>query len=870
MLDLTGQIIRGYEIHEKIGEGGYGAVYKAFQPTIKRDVAIKVILPEHADKPEFARRFTTEAETVARLEHPHIVPLYDYWHDEQGAFLVMRWLPMTLRSALKQQGALSMAQTARLLDQLGDALAVAHAAGIVHRDLKPDNILLDERGNAYLTDFGIAKQLNTDVRLTATDGIVGTPAYLSPEQIQTLSVTPQTDIYALGLLLYEMLTGEHPFAGTGVMLMINRHLQDPLPSVKSKRPDIPEMVDKVVQKATAKNQIERYADAPALADAFRTASNLTPGSPLVMAAPKRAAPVRHAPSSPAARNRYNMLQNVRAFWVEGVLENSLHGALIALDMRQQAGAVNTPWDTLLRKLDVADETLPPGIHVLDVFDKLNGKLLILGEPGSGKTTTLLEMTRDLLERAEADDEHPLPVVFNLSSWGSKRIPLTLWLTNELIGKYQVPKNVAQEWVANDQLLLLLDGLDEVAPEHREVCIEAINEYRKDHGFVDVVVCSRIADYEALTNRLKLNGAVTLQPLSDVQIDTYLAQIGPEMDIMRGLLVEDAAMREMGRSPLMLSIIALAYRGVSVRELPQFNTPEAQREHLFGFYVQRMYERRGGTQRYSLRQVNHYLAWLAQQMEQRILNIFFIEKLRPNWLSTPGQYRAYKMGVRLLYGAILLVAVLLLLSALPVGLAALLMIFLASGVLWRWVFIPDDTLLGIPFFETLRWSFKRSRVALGLAIGLALAYVGVPIFGVAAGLTLAVVLCLELESGHQVATRTQANQVLRASTINTGLVALAWGLAGAVTTGLGWGLMSGVTGGLAWGLAGGLLFGGGDALVKYFVLNIVLWLSGHIPRDYARFLDYATALVILRKAGGGYIFLHRYLLEYFAALEKDKK
>ena len=160
MSDLSGRTIRGYELREQIGAGGYGAIYKAYQPAVEREVAIKVILPEHAGKPEFAQRFENEARLVAQLEHPYIIPLHDYWHDDDGAFLVMRWLRGgSLRDALKQDGAWSPEQTAHLLDQIAAALAVAHKAGIVHRDLKPDNILLDEHGNAFLTDFGIAKDM---------------------------------------------------------------------------------------------------------------------------------------------------------------------------------------------------------------------------------------------------------------------------------------------------------------------------------------------------------------------------------------------------------------------------------------------------------------------------------------------------------------------------------------------------------------------------------------------------------------------------------------------------------------------------------------------------------------------------------------
>src|SRR5438067_6223568 len=155
MSDLTHQNIRGYEIRESLGAGGFGQVYRAYQAVVGREVAIKIILPQYANQPDFILRFEAEAQLVARLEHIHIVPLYDYWRDPGGAYLVMRWLHGGSLRAKLRGGPLTPFEIARLLDQISSALAVAHRKGVIHRDLKPDNILLDEEGNAYLADFGI-------------------------------------------------------------------------------------------------------------------------------------------------------------------------------------------------------------------------------------------------------------------------------------------------------------------------------------------------------------------------------------------------------------------------------------------------------------------------------------------------------------------------------------------------------------------------------------------------------------------------------------------------------------------------------------------------------------------------------------------
>src|SRR5262249_26349638 len=223
------RVIRGYELHDCIGAGGFGAVYRASQQIIGREVAIKVILPEYANQPEFVRRFEVEAQLVARLEHPHIVPLYDYWRDPDGAYLVMRWLKGGSLQDVLRNGPLDVKATVAFLDQVSSALALAHRNSIIHRDLKPANILLDEDNNAYIADFGIAKDLANLPNNTQPDLVVGSPDYLSPEQARSEPVTPQTDIYSLGITLFEALTGHHPFPNVTPLERMYKHLNDPVP-----------------------------------------------------------------------------------------------------------------------------------------------------------------------------------------------------------------------------------------------------------------------------------------------------------------------------------------------------------------------------------------------------------------------------------------------------------------------------------------------------------------------------------------------------------------------------------------------------------------------------------------------------------------
>ncbi|MBI5927750.1 MAG: protein kinase [Chloroflexi bacterium] len=271
MEDLSGQIIKGYELHEMIGAGGFGAVYRAHQAIVDREVAIKIILPHYASQADFIRRFESEAHLVARLEHIHIVPLYDYWRDPSGAYLIMRWLRGgSLQGHIKKFGAWSPELAAHLLDQIAAALMVSHRHKVIHRDLKPANILLDEDHNAYLTDFGIAKDLGGgDSR--DEGGVIGSPAYMSPEQIRSGPITPQTDIYGLGMVMYEVLTGEQPFAGTTASDLIIKQLGQPLPELRELRSDLPGDLNRVLQKATAKDPTARYLDALSFAKEFRRA-----------------------------------------------------------------------------------------------------------------------------------------------------------------------------------------------------------------------------------------------------------------------------------------------------------------------------------------------------------------------------------------------------------------------------------------------------------------------------------------------------------------------------------------------------------------------------------------------------------------------
>lgn len=253
------QGLRGYRILDELGRGAFAVVHRGVQPTLDRQVAIKVVRTEWANRPDFIRRFEAEAGLVAQLEHPHIVPLYDFWREPHRACLVFRYLRGgTLERAIVTGGSQTLDGCRRLAEQVGDALTTAHRSGIIHRDVKPANVLLDEEGNFYLGDFGIAID-DADRVDPILDLTVGSPAYASPEQLRRQAVGPQTDVHSFGITLFEAMTGRLPFTeARSAAELLERQLTDPIPAVTDFRGDVTAELDRVLATATAKEPADRY------------------------------------------------------------------------------------------------------------------------------------------------------------------------------------------------------------------------------------------------------------------------------------------------------------------------------------------------------------------------------------------------------------------------------------------------------------------------------------------------------------------------------------------------------------------------------------------------------------------------------------
>lgn len=267
---LIGRRLGKYEITELLGQGGMATVYKGYQPDIDRFVAIKVLPPHPGQSTQFVERFRLEARTIAQLQHPHILPMHDYGGEGDILYLVMAYVSGGSLKDRIQRGPLPLQEAESILRQIASALDYAHRRGVIHRDIKPDNILLDTEGHAMLADFGIVKILEGETTggLTGTGGVLGTPAYMAPEQSQGLGVTAKTDIYALGVIVYEMITGRQPYQADTPMQVMLKHITDPVPSLREVSASMPPALESVMTRVLAKNPDDRFNSASEFAQEF--------------------------------------------------------------------------------------------------------------------------------------------------------------------------------------------------------------------------------------------------------------------------------------------------------------------------------------------------------------------------------------------------------------------------------------------------------------------------------------------------------------------------------------------------------------------------------------------------------------------------
>ena len=261
-----------YEIKSELGRGGMATVYRAYDPSFAREVAIKVLPREMMHDPQFRARFEREIKMVAALEHPSIVPVYDVGEEDGQPYFVMRFMTGGSLSSRIAQGKLPLEETARIIEKIAQGLTYAHKKGIIHRDLKPDNILFDDNDNPFITDFGIAKLTESTGGNLTGSGVIGTPAYMSPEQAQGNPIDSRSDIYGLGVIVYQMLSGQQPYNADTPMGVVVKHITEPVPEILQVTPSLPYDVDQIIRSSMAKDKNKRYDTAVDLSKALNMAA----------------------------------------------------------------------------------------------------------------------------------------------------------------------------------------------------------------------------------------------------------------------------------------------------------------------------------------------------------------------------------------------------------------------------------------------------------------------------------------------------------------------------------------------------------------------------------------------------------------------
>lgn len=894
---MVQRLAHRYRIEKLLGQGGFGKVFLAQDEQLPGDpvCVVKQLNPIHTDAFETAKRlFQLEAETLYTLgEHPQIPRLLAHIEENGHLYLVQEYIDGGSLADELAAGSMTVEQVLPMLREMLTILAAVHGQHVIHRDIKPSNILRrHSTGQLVLIDFGAVKALQAAPQPDLTVAI-GSLGYMAPEQ-QSSRPCFGSDLYSLGMVALQALSGQHPMRFELPVTCERVGVTVP--------PRLAEFIDRLVRV----DHRDRYGSAGEALQAFDQLmkgvdeaqegtgyeATVLPTMPTVGKGGSDAGllgfvgSAQPAQSSLSWRNRQALLNKVRRFWIEGVLERSLHGqVLLTLGLEERPDAIAPPWQITYATSGQSPQPLPAGTQASHVFNAIGeGRtLLILGEPGAGKTTTLLNLARTLLD--QPDRGQRLPVIFNLSSWLYE--PMERWLVKELNSKYQVPKAIGRRWVEEQQLLLLLDGLDEVAQERRAACVTTLNQFYCDYS-PEMVVCSRIRDYQQLPQKLQFQAALYLRPLTDKQILTYLNRPERGLTGLKSLLEKDAAIQdantslmELARSPLILNIMVLTYQGVSPEKIfPQGNAqsrPDYQHQ-LFDAYIQRMLMRRSDGA-YSPEQIQCWLVSLAQRLEATSQTVFLIERIQPDWLS-PRQRRIYVLGLWCSFFAIatLLGSQVLALDRLFLGVVlgglicsrifGVSRIAPAETLRWSWRKAGNNLLLGLTLGPLIGWCLK---VGFGFLFGDSVcllngtclanhSFIGVA-FGATLGLTYGLIRGL---SGKRIGNASRPNAGIWQSARNSTLFALV-----AMVTVFIPGFLIGNTKASFWaatGLAFGFAAGGGEALIKHLWLRLILTVSGTIPWHYSKFLDYATASIFLQKVGGGYLFIHRLLLEHFAALD----
>ena len=358
------------------------------------------------------------------------------------------------------------------------------------------------------------------------------------------------------------------------------------------------------------------------------------------------------------KNREVLLNKIRQFWIDGVLYRSLIGnVIIHLDKELRQDMVNHPWEEVIKLPKNNHKNQRSEVSILEHFDNADRLLLILGEPGSGKTITMLQLAEKLIILAGQDHSLPIPIILNLSTW-DKTLPVKDWLNHELSHRYQIPKRVTGRWLYQHRLLFMLDGLDEVAEADRAACVVMINDLTKDHGSAGLVVCSRMKEYELLQEKINLHQAIIIKPLEIDQLWTYFNQLNdPAVNIFSKTIFSTDKLLTLANNPLFLNVMISTFANdpSDLKKIDSGNVSES-RSKLMGAYTQHVMERKGtriGDQ--EQKRLKFQLGWIANKMTQSDQDYFTVGNIQPSYLNNRRQKWMFQIGARMILGILFMIA-----------------------------------------------------------------------------------------------------------------------------------------------------------------------------------------------------------------------